>query len=92
MRESHSDIFCGYDPLHDTLHISAWVDSPSNPSHSLFLLTQVYLYLATYQGQGKTLGRQPLTTVTYPLAHKNHVNKWQVVLVNYNKGRYTSLH
>ena len=83
MHKSHLDIFCGYGPLRDTFHISAWVDSPSNPSQPLFLLSQVDLYLTTYQGQVTTLGQQPPITMTYPWAHKNHVKKWQVVPINY---------
>ena len=43
-------------------------------------------------GSGYNFGLTTSRHSDLSLAHKNHVNKWQVILVNYNKGRYTSLH
>ena len=86
MRKSHSGIFYGYNPLHDTLHSLAWVDSPSNPSHYSLWLSQVDLCL-THLGI-----RVQRWAMNLLLQHENHVNSWQVIALNYNMVQYTPLH
>ena len=100
------DIFCGYAPLHDTLRITASIESPSSsnlpsnfpvlavpyPFHSLFLTSQDDLWPTTNLGQAPTVVRKCPSTMTLTLAPQIDVNMCEWRCPNCNMGQYSWSH